>query len=332
MLEFVIDLLQCPACHSSLTWNISEQNGERIETAEAHCTGCDKRYPVTGGIGVFLTAEAESDDLWKQVDSELANFLQANPEVEQRLMQTPLETLAPADQFYRAMVMEERGAILQARGIFDVATTGLYTPEYLICHESQFHYLVHLLSDSTAPIIDLASGRCDLVHRMAQELSQPIIATDISPIILRRDRQWLEAFGLFEHVSLLSFDARRTPFKDGAVQVMTTNLGLANIRHPGPLLRELRRAIAGQFLAIMSFYPLRDEGNARVIQELGLADLLYRANAREQFAAAGWEMRYENICAGRAAQTPTSQILDGAGIDSLPVTETTLEWCTLLAS
>jgi ubiquinone/menaquinone biosynthesis C-methylase UbiE len=148
--------------------------------------------------------------------------------------------------------------------------------------------------------------------------------------VLRADRQRLQELGLYDRVSLLAFDARRTPFKDGAVGTLTTNQGLANIENPGDLLSELRRIVAGEFLAISCFYPEDDEANAEVIREVGLEALLYRRSALEHFANAGWEVAVKNACVAVARPTPASLVLDGAKIDGLPVADTTLEWCVLL--
>jgi hypothetical protein len=131
---------------------------------------------------------------------------------------------------------------------------------------------------------------------------------------------------------LLAFDARRTPFKDGAVETLTTNLGLPNIKEPGSLLKELRRIVAGEFLAISHFYPEEDEANANAIREAGLEMMLYRRTALEHFAKAGWEVDVKNACVGKAHPTPTSVVLEGARIDGLPVTDTSLEWCVLVGT
>ncbi|MGC8839721.1 MAG: class I SAM-dependent methyltransferase, partial [Anaerolineae bacterium] len=157
------------------------------------------------------------------------------------------------------------------------------------------------------------------------------VATDFSPRVLRRDRRLLEHLGLRERVSLLALDARRTPFRDGAVATLTSNLGLPNIEHPGDLLRELRRAVSGTFYAISHFYPEEDEANGQVIRGAGLEALLFRRPCLEAFRAAGWEVDVANACRSRALPTPTGVLLEGAGIDALPVAETTLEWCTLVA-
>lgn len=331
MHTYLIEMLECPACHGELKWNITECRDDRIEIAEARCGACTAVYPVREGIGVFLTPDLPRDDLWKQVDSHLAKYLYENPEVERRLLDVPLETLAPADQFFRALILDERGEYTQAKLAADMARSGLYTPEYLACSDRQIAYVLERLSVFNDPIVDLASGMGHLVEQMACRLSQPIVATDFSPRVLRRDRQRLEFFGLYDRVSLLAFDARRTPFKDGTIKTLTTYQGLPNIREPGNLLRELRRIVSGSFMAITIFFPKDDEANRAAIGEKGLADMLFRSSVLERFAEAGWQVEIVDSCFSKARPTPIGVVLEGASIDALPAAETTLEWCVILA-
>lgn len=332
MHNYLIDMLECPACHGELDWRIEERDESRIQAAEVRCTACAASYPVRDGIGIFLLPELPRNDLWEQVDSELAQYLQEHPEVERQLMEPPLSALSPADQFYRSHLLDERGHYAEAKAAEDTANARLYTSEYLACWDSQVGYLIEKVSETEGPIVDLASGRCYLVEELVRRLERPVVATDFSPRVLRRDRKWLEFFELYDRVSLLAFDARRTPFKGGAVKTLTTNLGLPNIEEPGELLEELWRVAGGRFLAISIFYPEDDEANGAVIREAGMEKLLYRRAALEAFATAGWEAVVENACIGRAEPTPAGVVLDGARVDGLPVTETELEWCVLVAN
>jgi len=332
MHTFLVEILECPACHGELDWSIAERVESRIETAEARCEACGAAYPVRKGIGLFLLPELSRDDLWEQVDSQLIQYLREHPELERQLMDVPVDTLAPADQFFRALVLEERGDYVEARAAEDQANALLFTPEYLACWNSQLDYVVEQLADSDDPIVDLASGRCYLVEKLVHALEQPIVATDFSPRVLQRDRQWLESCGLYDRVNLLAFDARRTPFKDGAVKTLTTNLGLPNIEDPGDLLKELRRIVTGAFLAISHFFPEDDEANAEVIREAGLETLLYRRTALACFAESGWQVEVANSRVGKARPTPASVVLEDARIDGLPVADTELEWCVLSAT
>lgn len=332
MYDYLIGMLQCPACRGALDWQVQERHGDRVQTATARCIQCAAEYPVRDGIAIFLTPDLPREDLWAAVEGQLSKYLRENPEIRAQLMDQPLKDLEPADQFFRAMVLEEQGKYQQAQMIMSQVESRLYTQETLICQESQFSYLVEHVRRTTGPVVDLASGRGALVLEMARYTDRPIVATDFSLQVLRRDRERLDALGYGHRVSLLAMDARRTPFKAGAIGTLTTNQGLGNIREGEGLLKEMRRIVCGDFLAVTHFYPEVDSTNRAVIEELGLAGVLYRENLEQRFEAAGWKMIPANICHGRALPTPQSAILEGLGIDALPKAETELAWTTLVAS
>jgi uncharacterized protein YbaR (Trm112 family) len=325
---YLIEMLECPVCHGMLKWDVIEEREGRLEAGTANCQECSAAYPVREGIGIFLTPDLPRKDLWEQVDSQLMLHLRERPDLERKLMDVSINTLGPADLFYRALVLDERGKYEKARELEELSEEGIYTEEYRACWQSQIEYVIEEVAGLEGPIIDLASGRGYLVDKMAQRLDRLIVATDFSPRVLRRDRMWLEAMGLYDKVSLLAFDARRTPFREKAIGVLTTNLGLPNIEEPGKLLRELRRVVGGRFLAITHFYPEEDEINVSALRENGLITL-FRAEAVESFSSAGWDIEVANVCRGQARPTPTSEVLEGAGIDGFPLAETMLEWCVI---
>lgn len=331
MQKYLVDMLCCPVCQGTLQWVVTEQNSDRLETAEARCTGCEAAYPVREGIGLFLTPDLPRNDLWEQVDRGLIRYLQANPEREKQLLDSPIASLNPADQLFRAFALEEKGAFAAAHQAQTIAFRGLYTPEYMECWQRQADYVLTQLAQTTGSIVDLASGRGYLVERITRELDRLVVASDFSPRVLRRNRQHLQHQGLYEKVSLLAFDARRTPFKDGAVTTMTTNLGLPNIEEPGSLLQELRRVVSDQFLAISYFFPPDDVTNGMIIREAHLDTVLYEGNLMTAFAAANWSVSLKNQCRGQANPTPKGEILP-ARPDGLPAATTELMWSVLVAT
>jgi len=331
MQEFLIEMLECPICHGELIWKINHRIENRIEEAEAVCKNCSAVYPVQKGIGIFLTPDLQRNDFWEQVGSQLAQFLQKNPLIEKKLMDTPLNELNPTDQNFRASILEERGKYFLAKATIDVALSKTYTQEYLKCFNSQIDYLIAQLSSFDAPIVDLASGRVEFAEIILGKLNQAVVITDFSPRILYRNRKWLEFFDLYDKVSLLAFDARRTPFKDGAVEVMTTNLGLANIEKPGNITLELRRIISGKFFAISFFFQENDEENTKIIKKFGMDKFLFKHSALEAFRSAGWKVKIKNMMIGKASPTPKGEIIEEGALDALPVNNTRLEWGVLTA-
>jgi uncharacterized protein YbaR (Trm112 family) len=332
MEKYLVEMLECPTCHHQLDWQIASENDERIEQAEAHCSGCGAMYPVKDGIGIFLTPDLPRNDMWRQVDSQVVLYLRDHPDIEKKLMDGPVENLSPTDQQFRAMVLDERGMFAEGKQAEELAHQNLYTSEYLASSNSQFEYVLESLNAFRGPIVDLASGRCYLVEKIVSQLRRPVIATDFSLSVLRRDRKYFQFLELDDLVSFLAFDARKTPFKKGVIEVMTTNVGLINIEDPGDLLSELRRIISGTLLAVSHFYPEEDDANRKVIEDAGLEAFVYKESALRYFSAAGWSTKVENSHMAKALPTPSSVVFEGARADGLPVAPTELEWCTIRAS
>ncbi len=331
MHTYLIDMLQCPACRGELAWKIGARTQERVEEAEAACLACGATYPVREGIGVFLTPDLPRNDYWEASGSSLLKFLNEHPEIEERLMGAPIESLNPTDQFYRAGVLDLTGRYAEARNLENLAHAGLYAPEQRAATARHFDAIIRMLTAHVGPIVDLASGRGKLAHFLLEHLPNSIVMTDFSPRVLRENRKRLMALGLYDRVDLLAFDARRTPFKDGAVPVMTTYAGLGNIEQPGNLLRELRRAVSGSLLAVSIFCMEDDVVHGEMLRQAGMEQMYFRRLALENFAAAGWEVEAIDATRTRVAPTPKSDLIPGATVDGFPVAETEMEFCLLAA-
>src|SRR5579875_2638074 len=117
MQDFLLELLECPSCHGTLTWRIVACRGDRLEEGEATCTRCAATYPIREGIGIFLTPDLPRNDLWEQAESGITRYITDHPDVEQALLADPTGALPPADQFFRAMVLEDRGAYVEAQKV-----------------------------------------------------------------------------------------------------------------------------------------------------------------------------------------------------------------------
>jgi uncharacterized protein YbaR (Trm112 family) len=330
MQEYLIELLCCPSCHGDLTWSVTEKKDDHVEEGLSECGVCGMTYPIREGIGVFLTADHEREDLWQEVESNLMRAIREDPDLRAGLMDAPIESLNAADQFFRAMVLEEGGDFAGAEKAEEIAHQGLYTQAYSACWKEQVDYLVNMIEDSRDPIIDLASGRCYLVGLLARRTALPVVASDFSLKVMRRNRRWAEFHGLYHRLSLLVFDARQTPFKNGSVRTMSSNLGLPNIREGGKLHSELRRVISNQFLGISHFYPEND-ANGAAIDRFGLADMLYEERLIGSLSQAGFRVDMLNRCRGNAKPTAVGEVVAGAQIDGLPVADVDLEWGLLQA-
>ncbi|MGB3717392.1 MAG: Trm112 family protein [Candidatus Promineifilaceae bacterium] len=331
MQEYLLEILCCPSCHGDLTWSITETRYDHIEEGISECGNCGTTYSIHEGIGVFLTIDDEREDLWQEVESNLMRSIREDPDLCKGLMESPIENLNPADQFFRAMVLEEQGDFAGAARAEETAQHGLYTQEYLDCWKDQVDFLVNQIKGVREPIIDIASGRCYLVEVLAHRVAAPVVASDFSLQVMRRNRRWIEFKGFYHRVSLLVFDARHTPFKGRSIRTMTSNLGLPNIREAGKLHGELRRVVSERFLGISHFYPEND-ANGELIERYGLTDILYEERLIGGLSHVGFRVDLLNRCRGKAKPTPVGEVVGGAQIDGLPVTEVDLDWCVLQAS
>jgi hypothetical protein len=280
---------------------------------------------------VLLPRDDAPEDLWEEAETGLAALLRERPDVERVLLAPDPSGLGPADLFFRALAMEERGDFAAARVAAERADAGLYPAETRACRDRVLDALVETVAVDGGLVVDLATGRGTLLERLAVRLDRPLVATDASPRVLVRTGRALDDLGLGANVSLLACDARRLPFRAGAVDIVTSHLGLANVLDPGPLLQGLRRAVSGRLLALTFFFPPADDANRGAIERLGLERMVYRDELLAELSSAGWEPRLAIACSTPAEPTPVGLVVEGATIDALPVADTTVEWALVEA-
>ncbi|MGA8663676.1 MAG: class I SAM-dependent methyltransferase [Thermoplasmata archaeon] len=246
-------------------------------------------------------------------------------------MEAADDKLNPSDLWLRGLVLEAQQEYARANPLLDFAQERLYTPETREASQSQMDYVCARVKERRGLIVDLASGRAYLLDRLLASTRRHFLATDLSPRVLREDLARFRSLGFGSRVDALAFDALRTPFADGSLATMTTNLGLMNIDHPAGLLEELRRIVSGEILGITAFYPEDVGRNSETIHRLGLDLLYYRQSALSAFEHAGFSVVIANARKARALPTPESRFLAGFQPDLMPIEETELEWCTVIA-
>lgn len=191
----LVDMLQCPSCGGTLFWQVQQVERHQILEGEARCTNCSATYPVKDGIGIFLTPDLPREDLWEAVDSHLTRFLKERPDIEEKLLGSPLQSLSPADQHFRGMVLAERGLYREAEEAFAQASVGIYTDEYRKGSRAQIDFVIHRLKHrflgAEGLVVDLASGMCTLVDAILKETSGiRTVISDFSPRVLRRQKAY----------------------------------------------------------------------------------------------------------------------------------------------
>jgi len=279
------------------------------------CSSCGIEYASEDGISLLIPLGSAVSDLWEEAESGLSRTLRENPELEHALLDPPAVELAPADAFLRALVLEERGDGDEV----DAAFARLHPPETLACMGSQIEALCARVGNERGLVVDLASGRGMLLERLRRTVRGRLVATDVSPRVLRRARR--------NGIEAIACDVRRLPFADASVDCATTFLGVNNVQQPGELLAELRR-VARRLLAVHLVYE-RGTANDRELEELGLAPLAYREPLLGALAAAGWEVEIVSSCTAVLEPTPVGVVLEGAVLDRLPVEPVAGTWLTI---
>jgi ubiquinone/menaquinone biosynthesis C-methylase UbiE len=222
------------------------------------------------------------------------------------------------------MILEDQKQFQIAEDLQEIAGKNLYTEEYRSCSEKAIDYICELNIPKEIPILDIASGKGYLAFQLLEKLPNHIIISDFSPQIIKKNKLRLEQKNLL-NVSLLVFDARKTPFKSNSIEIMTTNLGLGNIQNPGGLLQEMKRILHGNFYPIMFFFNEDDIEHKKFIQDNNLSPLLFLEFTLESFKKQHFVIKTGFECSSFAKPTPQGEIIQ-AGIDSLPIKETILKW------
>lgn len=332
VLEELTRLLVCPTCHGPLELRISERLGPRILEGSSRCPACSRDFPIHHGIAAYFGTAPRPEDLWDASNHEISEFLSSEPDRARRLMGSPLENLNPTDQFVRSSVHEELGDYNAARAARDRALEGMYTAGFYSAWKSQMHFVGQQLGGRPGPVFDLATGMGSLLEEILPTTDQQFVATDLSLRVLSRDQLAFDSLGYGSRLNFLGFDARHPPFQDRSLGTLVTNVGLANIENPGDLLKELRRVVSGQFLAITLFYPEAPGPNSELIRELGLEPLMYRESALRLFEEAGFHVQVRNSMKAEAQPTPKGEIMSEVQPDRLPVLACEVEFCTLVAT
>ncbi|MCK8058658.1 MULTISPECIES: methyltransferase domain-containing protein [unclassified Fusibacter] len=329
MFKEIKELLECPACHGELTWMIQEHTEERIVNAQIKCTECHADYEVKDEIGMFLTPDLVRNDLWEKVDGVIVNFFNENPDIFKELENADPHTMNGTDLWYLASYYESKENFDKSQALFDIAFPKIYEADYLSAWRSGMDYI----TDSLQPekiMVDIASGKGYLVRRTLEKTTNKVVATDFSPTVLVRNKAYYKHLGLYDRLSLVAFDARRTPFKNESVELMTTNLGLSNIENSGTIANEIDRISKSKVMFYLEFLDESDKAHVDFLNEYKMADMNLRSNCLQVFEDKAFTISFDNDIEVLKSPTPKGNIIEGVGIDSLPLHPIKYSCCVMV--
>lgn len=326
--KFYVDMLECPKCHGSLTWEITEESEDRIINAKIICSCCGADYEVRDEIGVFLTPDLPRNDLWAQGESELNRFFNENPKIKEDFFSMPEDELNGADYWFKASYYEMNKDYEKSSAMFKKAMPKIYTKDYIDGWNSQTDYVVSMAEKSNCPIVDIASGKGYLIELLLKNTDNYILGTDFSPVILLRDKNYFTSRGLYNKLSLIAFDGRRTPFKNNSIELMTSNMGIQNIEHPGKVIEEMNRICKNTFLSIMMLFKEEDKIHLDFMAKYGNISYMTEATSLKTFNEENWTCSLINKVKANIEPTPVGKIIE-MGIDGLPLEKTTVDFCIM---
>ena len=153
---------------------------------------------------------------------------------------------------YVAEFHRDRSGVAEA--VLSRAKAGDHTP---------YHWLARAVSADAALVVDLASGSGPMSRALAQP-GRTVVGVDLSPeeLALAAERgpgPWLRA------------DALRLPFRDGAVDVVTSSMGLVVVTPLGEVLAEVARVLrpGGVLAAIAPAVRPLGPKDLRVLTRIG---------------------------------------------------------------
>jgi ubiquinone/menaquinone biosynthesis C-methylase UbiE/uncharacterized protein YbaR (Trm112 family) len=318
--KMLVPLLACPVCHGELRQRIVREDTSHIIEGEFTCVKCGRKYPVIDQIGVFIESGAAVDDLWKKQEDFAVRFRREHPFRYFLLTRTFFGNVKPQNYFLKGLLLEDEG-------ILERAMKRVYTRDYLVGYELTKEALRKVEAENPSVILEVACGRGGFFKQFLRSRrgSGVYVASDFSLSVLRSDLRWLQANGLDGQVTLLAFDAKAMPFRDGSVPAVVSNVGFINIQNGEQAVGEAFRVLVSRGVLVANFmFTTEQTANYLKAKELGFDQFYIRKSTEEVFRRVGFVFDLREVYRGHVRPTPS-------GIDGLPVVPDVYAFCVLKA-
>jgi ubiquinone/menaquinone biosynthesis C-methylase UbiE len=228
----LISLFNCPCCEKDLLrWSFSSSVQHLPQEGSATCSGCQRIYPLSGGILDFLSSTAQEV---------ITPF--------QRLMQFPPVT-AVYEKYWRPL------------GFFIASSSSFrqFSADLIVKLEPRKHRI----------ILDLACGPGLFASPLALQTSGWVIGFDLSFPMLRQARRKVARLGL-RNLLLVRGSAFSLPFHDDAMDAILCSGALHLFDRPEDALAEISRTLArhGRFVCQTTIRPRHSAGLASFLDRV----------------------------------------------------------------
>jgi ubiquinone/menaquinone biosynthesis C-methylase UbiE len=228
----LISLFNCPCCEKdSLRWSFSNSVQHLPPEGSATCSGCQRNYPLSGGILDLLSSSAQEV---------ITPF--------QRLMQFPPVT-AVYEKYWRPL------------GFFIASSSSF--------RQFSADLMQKLEPRKQRIILDLACGPGLFACPLAVQTSGWVIGFDLSFPMLRQARRKAARLGIL-NLLLVRGSAFSLPFHDGAMDAILCSGALHLFDRPEEALAEISRTLArhGRFVCQTTIRPRHSAGLASFLDRV----------------------------------------------------------------
>ena len=339
MHKYLQPLLICPKCRNELDWKITKTTKKYFVNADINCPKCGQKYFVKDRIANFLIdyKEETPPDNWERYEEYDSLFFEDNLDKKQALLNAPLESLNVVDLYLlnRLLQKVDKPDVKTQEKITEVSRLSNPTRPVQNAGPSQLSYVWNMLRNHSGFVLDIASGLGSLANRLFASTKFDIIVSDISYFVLRDSYKNLSV-AKNNRLTKMAFDATASPFRDGSVDMITTYYGLQEIPSTKSALKECHRICNDKFYIIASFGPEDDDETYKIAKEIyKLSDELIMAGKKDScmefIRKVGFNVKCENSKSVFAPKAPRSEFIPNFGFDALPIVDTTVEFCTLIA-
>lgn len=228
----LLSLFSCPYCQEGLHWSFPSSVHSLPDQGQASCSGCQRSYPLRGGILDFLSGSAQNEVI--------TPF--------QRLMQfEPLTAIY--EKYWRPL-----GFLVASSSSFRQFSADL---------------IQRLEPQKTSSILDLACGPGLFACPLAAQTSGWVIGFDLSLPMLRRAHK--KAFGSgLRNVLFVRGSAFSLPFRDITLDAILCSGALHLFNQPEAALAEIARTLSrsGRFVCQTTLKPRHSAGLASFLDRV----------------------------------------------------------------
>lgn len=325
----LINVLCCPQCGGDLLWKVMKEIDDDVVEGEAICSACKTVYSVNDSIAYFMESKYLDERIWKRCDR--ANYKKMSSYEEREILNKKMYDLTNEEVLLRIAITEKS----QKSDSSEIAN--LYEMFFDRCGmKKTLDYIFYLMNalvlkikeDNPRVVLDFASGRGLLASELAHNIDKSLlIFSDINPLIIKKCRENIIIADKQNNISYFVFDMKKSPFKSGMVDCITTLFGMQNIPRTGNLLSEIYRICQKKYYAISSLCSDEKDRNYEYLRENGMLDVWIKDKMINEFYKVGFKRHTSLLSYSEIVQPPAKEIVEsGYAVTKFPCETCKIEY------